>query len=83
MVPLIDSYDPKLLLSFMFALVMLSLMPFLLMEIFLYRRKIKNITKYCSPLKTDTTNDNNKVSMKEFVDSVIDDSRRVNATIIM
>ena len=81
MVPLIDSYNPELLLSFIFLLVMLPLMPFLLMEIFLYRRKIKNITKYCLPPKTDTTNGNNKVPMKEFVDSVIDDSRRVNATI--
>ena len=81
MVPLIDSYDPDLLLSFMFVLVILPLIPFLIMEIYLYRRTVKKITKYCVPPKPDTTNDNNEVPMRDFVDSVIDDSRRVNATI--
>ena len=81
MVPLIDSYDPDLLLSFVFVLVILPLIPFLIMEIYLYKKTIKKITKYCVPPKPDTTNDNNEVPMRDFVDSVIDDSRRVNATI--
>ena len=81
MVPLIDSYDPDLLLSFMFVLVILPLIPFLIMEIYLYKKTIKKITKYCVPPKPDTTNDNNEVPMRDFVDSIIDDSRRVNATI--
>ncbi|XP_065894020.1 uncharacterized protein [Dysidea avara] len=82
MVPLIDSYDPDLLLSFMFVLVILPLIPFLIMEIYLYKKTIKKITKYCVPSKPDTTNDNNEIPMREeFVDSVIDDSKRVNATI--
>ncbi|XP_065890261.1 uncharacterized protein [Dysidea avara] len=82
MVPLIDSYDPDLLLSFIFVVVILPLIPFLIIEIYLYKRTIKKITKYCVPPKPDTTNDNNEIPMREeFVDSVIDDSRRVNATI--
>ena len=81
MVPLIDSYDPDLLLSFMFVLVILPLIPFLIMEIYLYKRTIKKITKYCVPTKPDTTNDNNEVPMRDFVESVIDDNRRMNATI--
>jgi len=78
MVPLIDSYDPDLLLS---VLVILPLIPFLLMEIYLYKKAIKKITEYCSPPKPDATNDNNEVPMRDFVDSVIDDSSRVNATV--
>ncbi|XP_065894245.1 uncharacterized protein [Dysidea avara] len=81
MVPLIDSYDPDLLLSFMFVLVILPLIPFLIMEIYLYKKTIKKITKYCVPPKPDTTNDHNEVPLRDFVDSVIDDSKRVNATI--
>ena len=81
MVPLIDSYDPDLLLSFMFVLVILPLIPFLIMEIFLYKKTIKKFTKYCVPPKPDTTNDNNEVPMRDFVDSVIDYSKRVNAAI--
>ena len=83
MVPLIDSNDPDLLLSFMFVLVILPLIPFLIMEIYLHKKTIKKIIKYCVPPKPDTTNDNNELPMREeFVDSVIDDSRRVNATIV-
>jgi len=82
MVPLIDSYDPDLLLSFMFLLVnILPLILFLLMEIYLYKKTIKKIIKYCSLPKPDTTNENNEVPMRDFIDSVIDDSSRVNATI--
>jgi len=81
MVPLIDSYGPYLLLSFVSVLVTLPLKPFLLMEIYLYKKAIKKITKYCSPPKPDNTNDNDEVPMRDFVDSVIDDSSRVNATI--
>ncbi|XP_065890185.1 uncharacterized protein [Dysidea avara] len=82
MVPLIDSYDPDLLLSFMFVLVILPLIPFLIMEIYLYKKTIKKITKYCVPPKPDIADDNDEIPMREeFVDSVIDDSRRVNATI--
>ena len=80
MVPLIDSYDPNLLLSFIFVLVILPLISFLLMEIYLYKRTIKKIANCCVPPKHDSTNDNNEVPMKDFVDSIIDDSRRVNAT---
>jgi len=77
MVPLIDSYDPDLLLSFMFVLVILPLIPFLLMEIYVYRKTIKKITKCCLPPNPDTINE---VPMRDFVESVIDDSSRVNAT---
>ena len=80
MVPLIDSYDPNLLLSFIFVLVILPIISFLLMEIYLYKRTIKKIANCCVPPKHDSTNDNNEVPMKDFVDSIIDDSRRVNAT---
>jgi len=51
------------------------------MEIYLYKKTIKNTTKYCSLPRPDTTNDNNEVPMKDFVESVIDDSSRVNTTI--
>ena len=81
MVPLIDSYDHDLLVVFMSVLVVLPLMAFLIIEVYLYKSKIKKITTYCVPPKSDTTNDNNEVPMRDFVDSVIDDSRRVNATV--
>jgi len=81
MVPLIDTYDPDLLLSFVFVLVILPLILLLLMEINLYKNAIKKITKYCSPSKPEITNDNYEVLKRDFVDSVIDDSSRVNATI--
>ena len=80
-VPLIDSYDPNLLLSFVSALVTLPLIPFLLMEIYLYKKTVKKIIKYFSSPKPDTTNDNNEVQMRDFVESVIDDSSRENAII--
>jgi len=75
MVPLIDNYDPDLLRSFVYALVILPLIPFLLMEIYLYKKTIKKITKHCLPPNPDT---NNEVPMRDFVESVIDDSSRVN-----
>ena len=81
MVPLIDSYDRDFLLAFMVVLVVVPLTTFLTMEIFLYKKAIMKITTYCVPPKPDTTHDNNEVPMRDIVDSVIDDSRRVNATI--
>ena len=81
-VPLIDSYDPDLLLSFMVVLVILPLIPFLLLEICLHKKIIKKITKCCSPTKLDTNSDNNEVPMRDFFDSVIDESSRVNGTIL-
>ena len=81
MVPLIDTYNKDLLVAFMFILVMLPLIAFLIMEIYLSKNRIKKITTYCVPPKLDTTTDNNEIPMRDFVDSVIDDSRRVNATI--
>jgi len=80
MIPLTDSYDPDLLLSFIVILVILPLIPFLLMEIYLYKNTIKKIIKYCSPPKRDIINDNIEVPMREYIDSVIDDRSRVNAT---
>ena len=76
-----DSYDPDLLLAFMFLLVALPLIPFVIIEVYLYRNTIKKITNYCEPPKPDTTNDNNEVPMRDFVDSVIDDNSRKNAYI--
>jgi len=81
MVPLIDNYNPDLLLSFIIVLVILPLVYFLLMEFFRYKNEIKKIIKYCVSPKQDATNDNSDLPMRDFVDSVIDDSRRVNATI--
>ena len=80
-VPLIDTYNKDVLVAFMVILVMLPLTAFLIMEIYLSKRRIKKIATYCVPPKPDTTNDSNEVPMRDFVDSVIDDSRRVNATI--
>ncbi|XP_065892196.1 putative leucine-rich repeat-containing protein DDB_G0281931 [Dysidea avara] len=81
MVPLLESFDPDLLLAFTFVLLMIPLIAFLIMEIYLYRVKIKKITKYCIPPKPDITNNNNEIPMRDFVDSVIDDSSRRNATV--
>ena len=80
-VPLIDSFNYDLLLKFMFSLVMLPLIVLLIMEIYLHKNKIKKIVTYCVPPKADTTNNNNDVPIRDSVDSVIDDSRRVNATV--
>ena len=81
MIPLINSYDRGLLLALTLVLVMLPLLAFLMVEIYLYKSAIRKITNYCVPPKPDPTNDNNKVPMRDFVDSVIDDSTRVNATV--
>ena len=43
--------------------------------------KIKKITKYCIPPTPDITNNNNEIPMRDFVDSIIDDSSRRNATV--
>ncbi|XP_065895657.1 uncharacterized protein [Dysidea avara] len=80
MVPLIDSYDHDLLLSFILALVILPLLPFLIMEIYLYKQTIIKITKYCLPPRPDTINDNNEVPMRDFTGHDSDDIRRVNTT---
>ena len=48
------------------------------MKICLYKNAIRKFTNYCVPPKPDTTNDNNKVPMR---DSVINDSRRANTTV--
>ena len=81
MIPLIDSFDPDLLLTFTIILVILPLVVFVMMEIYLYKSKIKKITEYCRPPKPDNTNDNNEIPMRDFVDSVIDDTSRRNAYI--
>ena len=84
MLPLVDNLDHDLLLSFIFILVLLPLLTFLMMEIYLYKRAIKHVAiTFMSwlPPKPDTTNDNNEIPMRDFVDSVIDDSCRENAYI--
>jgi len=81
MVPLID-YNSNVLLAFIFVLVILPLLAFLLMEISLYKNAIKKIAKCCLSYKPDDfTSDNKEKPIRSFVDSVIDDTRRVNATI--
>ena len=79
-VPVIDSYDPDLLVSFMIVLVVLPLIPFVLMEIYLSKNKIKKITN-CFVAQSDSACASNEVPMRDHVESVIDDSSRVNATI--
>ena len=68
MVPLIDNYNRDLLLSFVTILVMLPLVAFLMMEIYLYKSKIKKITTFYVPPKPDVTNDSNEVPTRDFVD---------------
>ena len=79
MIPLVDTSDPDLLLAFTIILVILPLVAFLMMEIYLYKSKIKQITEHCIPPKPDNINDNNQIPMRDFVDSVIDDNSRRNA----
>ena len=81
MIPLIDSFDPDLLLAFTIILVILPLVAFMMMEIYLYKSKIKKITEYFVSPKQDNTNDNDEIPMREFVDTVIDDNSRRNAYI--
>ena len=81
LVPLIDSCDRDLLVVFMLVLVVLPIIAFLIMEVYLYKSKIKKFTNYFVPAKPDTTHVNNEVPIRDFVDSVIDDTTRVNATI--
>ena len=83
MIPLVGSFDPDLLLAFTIILVILPLIAFLIMEIYIYKSTIKKITEHFTriPLKSDTTNDNNELPMRDFVDSVIDDNSRKNAYI--
>ena len=82
MLPLVDSFDQHLLLSF--TLVIVVLLPigaFLIMKIYYYKRKIKDIVKNCIPTKPETTNVNNEIVMRtlDLVESVIDDDSRKNA----
>ena len=81
MLPLVDNFDQDLLLIFVFIIVLLPIGAFLMMEIYLYKGTIKKVAKTCIQPKPDTTNDNNEVPMKDFVDNVIDDSSRRNAYI--
>ena len=81
MIPLVDSFDPDLLLTFTIILVILPLVAFLIMEIYLYKSTIKKITEHCKPPKPDTINVNNEIPMSDFIDSVIDDNSRKNTTI--
>ena len=78
MVPLVGSSKPDLLLAFTITLVPLPLMSFVAMEIYIYKSKMTNC---CMRSKPDTTNDNNEIPMRNFVDSVIDDNSRRNAYI--
>jgi len=79
MVSLSDSYNPDLLLSFIVVIVILPSLPFVIMEIYLYKSTIKKITKYCLLPNPDTTNDNNEVPMRSSVGIAIDYSCRANA----
>ena len=81
MIPLIDSFDPDLLLTFTIILVTLPLVAFVMMEIYLYKSKIKKITELFVPPKQDNTNDNDEIPMINYVDTVIDDTSRRNAYI--
>jgi len=83
MLPLADSFNQDLLLSFIFTLVLLPIGAFLIMEIHFYRRKIKEAAKNCIPPKPETTDSNNETAMSnlDFVDSIIDDDSRRNAYI--
>ncbi|XP_065892258.1 uncharacterized protein [Dysidea avara] len=81
MLPLVDNFDQDLLLSFIFITILFPLGAFLMMEIYLYKGTIKKVTRTCIPPKPDTTIDNNEIPMRDFVDSVIDDSSRRNAYI--
>ena len=81
MLPLVDNFEQDLLLSFIFITILFPLGAFLMMEIYLYKGTIKKVTRTCIPPKPDTTIDNNEIPMRDFVDSVIDDSCRSNAYI--
>ncbi|XP_065893255.1 uncharacterized protein [Dysidea avara] len=82
MIPLIDSSDPDSLLAFTIVLVILPVVAFLIMEVYYYKITIKKIAKCCIPPVQDTTNDSNEIPMSDFVDSIIDDNSRRNATIV-
>ena len=81
MIPLVDNFDQDLLLSFIFITILLPLGAFLMMEIYLYKETIKKVTTTCMPPKPDTATDNNEIPMRDFVDSVVDDTSRRNAYI--
>jgi len=81
MLPLVDSFDQDLLVTFIFILVLLPIGAFLNIETYLYKQTIKQFVKNCFPSKPNTTIDNNETPMEDFVDSVIDDYSRRNVTI--
>jgi len=80
MLPLVDSFNHDLLLSFTFIVILLPIGAFLIMEIYYYKRKIKDVAKNFIPTKPETTNVNNEIVMRglNFVESVIDDDSRKN-----
>ena len=80
MVPLviIDSFGHDVLITFVVILVILPLIAFTVMEIYLYRNAIKKVITYSVKPKPDTETE---IPMRDYIDSIIDDSRRTNATI--
>jgi len=81
MLPLVNSFNLDLLVSFIIISILLPIGAFVMMEIYLYKTKIKDIAKSCIPPKPDTTNENNEMPMRDFADSVIEDNSRRNAII--
>jgi len=81
MLPLVDNINQDLLVSFILILILLPIGAFLMMEIYMYKRKIKEVVRNCISPKPDTNNDNNETPVNDFIDSVIDDTSRNNATV--
>jgi len=85
MLPLVDSSNPDFLLAFIFILILLPVGTFLIMEIYLRKRKIKEITENCKPPQSENTesdvNGGLTIRNSSITESIIDEDCRRNAFI--
>ena len=78
-VPLVESFHPDLLLTVIIALVILPLITFAVMELIIYKEKVKNFVTYCKPNPVSTSKDND-IPIR-YIGIIVDDRMRENATI--
>ena len=83
MTPLVESLDQDLSISIAFTLVILPLINFSVMQLLINKEGIKKLIKYCRHNKptVESNTSNNDIPTNDFAGIIIDDSRRINATI--
>ncbi|XP_065893307.1 uncharacterized protein [Dysidea avara] len=82
MAPLVESLNQDLSISIAFTLVILPLINFSVLEFLIRKEGIKKLIEYCRLYLTAEPNtSNNDIPINDLARIIIDDSRRINATI--